>query len=507
MVDRRRSGRKKMLGLAFNQRTLVASLIALSFVLGAQAGVARAVSVTEFPSLPHESSLPGGVATGPDGAVWFTELNSYPFTDGVGRVGRLTPDGALTEYSVPGTDDAPNAIAQGPDGNLWFTNSGTDTIGRITPQGAVTEFGGIVSGGAPQDIAAGPDGALWFTEAGYNRGNRIGRIAPGGAVQEFCIRTCSGPAGSPEDGLQPGGIVAGPDSRLWFTEANPSGTGYVAAASLDGHVQEYPVPTANAQPTDIALGGDGALWFTERATGKIGRVTTSGAVTEFSIVRPPDANWITQSSWPTAIARGPDGAVWFVENHANRIGRVDASGTFAHWTIPESDSNPGGIGLGPDARMYFTETSGNRLGAVTTDFVADGGSAAGQGGGTSGAPKPRSDTASPRAIVRVDVTTRWQARRGRWLLLVRGTLGLRRGAQAPTQCARRRVEIRLRRGGKVLGLRRVRASRRCLYSTQFVVGPSARRPVSALFLAVRVPDTRPVKQIVKAVRAPLPRRR
>ena len=465
---------------------------------------AHAVTVSEFPPLPNDSSLPGGLATGADGAVWFTELNSYAFSGRVARIGRLTPSGSLTEYSLPGSGDAPTAIARGEDGNLWFTNSGSDTIGRIDAQGAIHEFGGLVAGAAPRDITGGPDGALWFTEGGYNAANRIGRIDTAGNVTEYCIRGCAGPSAPGGDGLEPGGIVSGPDGRLWFTEANPAaseadpygdaGRGYVAAATPDGKVQEYPVPTPDAQPTDIAVGADGALWFTERAAGKIGRITTAGAIEEFVIPRPSDASWITQSSWPTAIARGPDGAVWFVENHANRIGRIDTVGRLAHWPIPLADSNPGGIALGPDGRLYFSETSGNRIGVVATDGAA----AAvlpGPGGGPAPAPSAGSGTRPAATIAAVTARARWVRARRRWRLLVQGTLTLR---GSDTGACRRALELRLRRGRRVLAVRRVRAGGRCSYRATIPVA----RPARGLLLGVRVPGTRPLRQVLIRVPAP-----
>jgi hypothetical protein len=46
-------------------------------------------------------------------------------------------------------------------------------IGRITPQGAITESSAGITG-TTQQIAPGPDGAMWFTEPDA----RIGKIAP-----------------------------------------------------------------------------------------------------------------------------------------------------------------------------------------------------------------------------------------------------------------------------------------------------------------------------------------
>src|SRR5438445_611851 len=52
------------------------------------------LSITSFPIPLVEVVQPQGIATGPDGNVWFTEA-------GAGRIGRMTPAGALTEFNLP----------------------------------------------------------------------------------------------------------------------------------------------------------------------------------------------------------------------------------------------------------------------------------------------------------------------------------------------------------------------------------------------------------------------
>jgi virginiamycin B lyase len=142
----------------------------------------------------------------------------------------------------------------------------------------------------PQGITLGPDGALWFT----NSDNSIGRIAPDGIVTIFKTRNFHSPQG----------IVTGPDSALWFTNlANDSigritTAGKVSTFSL-GSIVGFAVP----DPNDITVGPDGALWFTLAAQNRIGRVTTSGVVTVF----PRTAGL----SLPLGITAGPDGALWF----------------------------------------------------------------------------------------------------------------------------------------------------------------------------------------------------
>src|SRR5262245_4523867 len=69
-------------------------------------------------------------------------------------------------------------------------------------------------------------------------------------------------------------------------------------------ITEFTIPTSDSHPEGITVGPHGALWFTEFAGQKIGRITTGGAITEFSV--PP--------SFPIGITTGPDGALWFTES-------------------------------------------------------------------------------------------------------------------------------------------------------------------------------------------------
>ena len=46
--------------------------------------------------------------------------------------------GTWTEYTLPSSGKLPGHIITGPDGNIWFTETGS--IGRITPDGVVTQF-------------------------------------------------------------------------------------------------------------------------------------------------------------------------------------------------------------------------------------------------------------------------------------------------------------------------------------------------------------------------------
>jgi virginiamycin B lyase len=241
----------------------------------------------EFPA-----PMAGGIAAGPDGAVWFTAANS---------IGRITTLGAVTQYPVPTPKAGPGGITAGPDGALWFLEMGNSAIGRITTSGVVTEYPTSGVGG----IAAGPDGALWFTQYSDNV-SAIVRMTPNGLV------TNSYPL--PSGYFVFGSITAGPDGALWFLEGNGGETlptppnHYIARITTSGVMSNYLVsPSAGG----VTTGPDGALWFTVDQGNQIERITTTGVISEAA----------NTTYTPDGITVGPDGALWVTEL-GPYIGRV-----------------------------------------------------------------------------------------------------------------------------------------------------------------------------------------
>ena len=68
----------------------------------------------------------------------------------------------ITEFKVPASG-VPQGITAGPDGSLWFTLFYDNQVGRVTPKGAVTVFTLNATLNSATYITAGPDGALWLT--------------------------------------------------------------------------------------------------------------------------------------------------------------------------------------------------------------------------------------------------------------------------------------------------------------------------------------------------------
>jgi streptogramin lyase len=119
----------------------------------AQAGrYAIATAAVDHYPLPNADANPNLMTSGPDGALWFFEQNRTRFA-------RLTTAGTLTEYAAP---FQVSTLAKGPDGNVWFvTTESPQRIGKITPSGTITAYTVPSHGFDPLTLTAGPGGRMW----------------------------------------------------------------------------------------------------------------------------------------------------------------------------------------------------------------------------------------------------------------------------------------------------------------------------------------------------------
>lgn len=280
--------------------------------------------ITEYP-IPTANSDPQHIVKGPDGAMWFTEVNAE-------KIGRITSDGTITETS---TEPAmPLGITSGSDGALWFTGYGSDQVDRMTTAGTITNaYSTTIS--QPRGITSGPDGALWFVGA-----NGVGTVTTGGTVTEYT-------SGFTSAGMN---IVTGADGALWFTECAPSKIGRITTT---GTITETPLPAGYSYPINIASGPDDALWFFNSAS--VARITTDGIITEYASVS-TDVN--------STITTGADGALWFVNCASHQLERMTTNAVVtAQYPIP-TPSFVGGIAPGPNATLWFTDNDANVIGKV-----------------------------------------------------------------------------------------------------------------------------------------------
>ena len=57
---------------------------------------------------------------------------------GANQIGRITPDGQITEFAVPTANSRPEFITAGPDGNIWFTEPGSARMGEFVLNASAT---------------------------------------------------------------------------------------------------------------------------------------------------------------------------------------------------------------------------------------------------------------------------------------------------------------------------------------------------------------------------------
>jgi streptogramin lyase len=377
---------------------------AILFALFLIGSLLASAATVEFPLPANATRQPYPIAKGPDGNIWFG------FLDGSG-IGRITPDGTLTDYGTPnrvtaltagpdstlwflmetlrvgrltvdgfdgefafsaactsGTDD----ITTGPDGNLWFVRSCDDHIFRMTPGGAVVSFP-VSAGSGPWKIVSGPDGNLW---ASLHYGDKIARITTAGVVTEFNVG----------NGVYTDGITTGSDGNLWFQSSGlwritPAGAmtpfyccyafditsgpdgklwtaggqgNFVSQVSTSGSVLLHPATSDESR--HIVAGSDNRMWFNTDQT--IGAVDMSGVVQEYPAM--------LKRPVPGAMTKASDGTVWFVETQANRIGRITTNGAITEFPIPTPSSGPFSIVAASDGALWFTESNADNIGRITT---------------------------------------------------------------------------------------------------------------------------------------------
>jgi len=321
----------------------------------------------------HEFTVPAGenplqIAAGSDDNIWFYNAGSVPHT-----IVKMTPGGTFTGYPFmsPLSEIADNMVL-GPDGDIWFSDMGTTSIGKIAPDGTITEYPLTMVGAMPTNITVGPDGALWFAD----NSAAIGRITTSGSVQEFTSGL--------QSGAVPDAITPGPDGNVWFTDqyGNQRAIGRVTPS---GQITESTVGLNDDLPLDITAGPDGNLWVPQASMdpmtpSAVAEITPSGKVTE-----------ITSGVNPTglqdgdSILAGPNGALWFTDSASPKaIGRIvfppiattgpttavsATGGTVSGSVTPLADTTAVSIQYGTSPSLGSSTAAGSLPPGTTTEPV------------------------------------------------------------------------------------------------------------------------------------------
>ena len=252
--------------------------------------------------------------------------------------------GTATRYPIGTTLAAPSTIAADPSGNLWFTDTGNLRIGKLSITGGVTY---INTPQAPSGITYGPGGKLWFTESALAPANVASLDPATGAITEV----------TPSESIAfPSVITAGPDGNLWFIQIGLFSS-IITRMTPSGQITTF---TPGVSVASLVAGPDGNIWFTAPIAGKIGKITTDGAVTL-------TANGIHGA--PNAITVGPNGNLWFTEAGSGvAVGQISTQPGAAATEVSVAGTVtqlPGGITAGPDGNVWFTLT-GSSVSRITT---------------------------------------------------------------------------------------------------------------------------------------------
>jgi virginiamycin B lyase len=98
---------------------------------------------------------------------------------------------------------------------------------------------------------------------------------------------------------------------LWFTQVLGNRIGRITTT---GELTEYPLPTADALPNVIAPGPEpGTLVFSQQGAGKIGRITLDGRINEFALA---------PGSVPVGVAAGSGMDLWIAQLGTDSIARL-----------------------------------------------------------------------------------------------------------------------------------------------------------------------------------------
>lgn len=220
--------------------------------------------------IPSPGASPHGLTIARDGKVWFTgregNLVGYydPATDGF-KLYDL-PD----RNQNPPPDQSGNFpiyIDEAPDGSMYFTDLLTSRVGRITPDGTLTEYllpsqFGPAGNARPIAVYVRPDGVAVVSE---EAGHAYAYVLASGTVEELPLNPTNAQAAA---------LTYDRLGTLWVQYNTPDQIGRVES---DGSLTPFPIPTAGAVQHRIIIGPDGELWFTELGKDKIGRMVTGHA--------------------------------------------------------------------------------------------------------------------------------------------------------------------------------------------------------------------------------------
>lgn len=303
--------------------------------------------VTES-AVPTANATPFGITTGPDGNIWFAELNG----DKIARVvpGLFPGAGAFTECQIPTAAAGPvdvTSVNGNPD--VWFDEFGANKIGKVVPSTcAISEFPTGGPGSQPLGLTADHSGVLWFAESAGTAA--IVKMTTSGFPTPYAIGL---------GGSQPVDVAIAPDNTVWYLDLGRNSVGHLTFPGGSPSVADFALPTASAEPQFMTVGPDGNLWLTE--TGIVSGTGCRIAKVALGVIPPTITEYQMQFAQPLpdgdfclGIANA-GGDLWFAEADSGAIGRITTTGVVTEFSIPGAGTTAIDVTDGPDGNLWFTD--------------------------------------------------------------------------------------------------------------------------------------------------------
>ena len=129
----------------------------------------------------------------------------------------------------------------------------------------------------------------------------------------------------------------------------------IGRITTSGVVTEFAAPMARYAQSIVA-GPDGDLWYT--SSDGIGRITTAGVATDFN------SGFDRWQSLPTDRRAGRQ--LWFTQDNGH-VGKMTTAGVLTMYSAGlDTNTEPLSITRGPDGAMWFTDYALDEIGEVTT---------------------------------------------------------------------------------------------------------------------------------------------
>jgi streptogramin lyase len=313
-------------------------------------------------------SVPGAVAAGPDENIWFTDSDAgvSPATPGIGMicltVGPLCSATAVAGRAISEFRSGLNAgsvlegIATGPDGNLWFTDrGGIKAVGKINPAtGAITEFSNVT----PSVLSGAGTGMLSLSQAATASGTVTLQFSTSLSVKLTAGSKNLTVTGSFPANVLVGMTIVGTNIPAGTTVSSVSGgTLTMSNAALTNQPSE-PVSFLTSVSNVTTAAGSTSVSVSSGVFPNVTGDAVSGPGIPVGILNP--------GAVPGRITAGPDGNMWFadagtaVTPATPAIGMINpTTDKVTEFTQPagmNAGSNPHGITVGPDGNLWFPDT-------------------------------------------------------------------------------------------------------------------------------------------------------